>query len=178
MSTATDSKTQRVKKWVLLIASLIAAVIWVRNLMIILPQVASSPVAHETTARPTTGITPSAIAPGAFHDSSGWHDPFAASFLSRKRSSRPVAKSTGSAKPVPKAEVQLPSWRLTGVVWSEESPAAVLVSDNGARQVVVSRGDSLGTTYVEKISDSLIWLRMGKQRWKLGLEETTVATAP
>ena len=75
----------------------------------------------------------------------------------------------------PSVEVPLPPWFLTGVVWDRRSPAAILSSTDGRHQIVVSKGDSVGSIRVEKIGDTIVWLRAGRHRWELALERTTGA---
>ena len=169
MSSDSSPKHQRLKKWFLLIMSLIAVTIWMRNLFYVFPGGSSGAVHDEAGPPRLTSASTLLIRPDSFDDSAGWHDPFSAPLsVFRPHVSRDssVRRGVAPSRPVPEP----PPWKLAGVVWNARSPSAILTSTDGSRRIVVARGDTLGAARVERIDQSNIWIRHRGHSWKLTWE--------
>lgn len=168
---ATSSlKSQRLKRWILLLASLIAAAIWVRNLLILFPKGPAEIATREDDSIFSARIVRAPVSSSAFDDSSDWIDPFAPPPF-KGEVSRPG--STGNKRGVrPSSPPEPPPWKLAGVVWDRNSPAAILASLSGDHRVVVASGDTLGPSRIERIDQQHIWIRYSGRSWKLTLDET------
>jgi len=169
MKASSTSGMQRVKQWALLIGAVAAIVIWTRNLTIILPcsdsNVSEDGVPDATLAQVHLHAVPSAE---TFHGSAGWVDFFRPDLPKSKVSNAAVTR-TENAIPKRVEEIPPPPWSLTGVVWDPLAPTAILSSLDGQRQIIVTKGDSVGSARVERISDTVMWLRQGRKKWVLSL---------
>ena len=167
----------RLKKWVLLIVSLVAAVIWIRNLTILLPSQETADTALEVREHPLTfEKSSSSLSTTAFRESEGWQDPFVAPFLKAKKISKVGNKKAEKRLLSPQSTP--PPWKMAGVVWNAKAPAAVLSSLGGQMRVVVAKGDTIGSYLVVQIEESSVWLRQGSRSWELTLDESADASAP
>lgn len=169
-----SSRSQRIKRWILLLFSAIAVVIWIRNLRVFLSDHEPDLPSREVQQNSESRIGHLRAQEITFANSSKWSDPFA------PPSQRVLPKSTdttriarGALTPPPEP----PPWKLTGVVWNKKSPAAILASVNDDRRVVISLGDTLGVTRIERIEEGFVWIRHHGRTWKLSLDEADTAHA-
>lgn len=163
---AGSNKSQNFKKWVLVLFSLIAVVVWVRNVFILMPDSESAPLSSEIRAEATTHTAHATTNPSAFNDSAGWIDPFAPPMAKRGKG---PPDSPVQAIPTPKPPSEPPPWTLAGIVWDKKSPTAILASVIDDRRIVVAKGDTLGLSRVERIEDGNVWVRHNGRTWKLAL---------
>jgi len=179
MSAISAGKSAHLKKWALLIVSVIAAVIWIRNLTILFPHHVddTSPV-DELARAGEPVVTHLAITAEMFRDSDTWQDPFTATCLQKKK--RTSAFKSGSSPPAKKKELppDPPAWNMAGIVWNAKTPAAILSSLDGQRRMVVQQGDTLDGYRIEAIEESCVRLRLGKHFWELKLDGLADASRP
>jgi hypothetical protein len=168
---ATSSlKSQRLKRWILLLASVIAAAIWIRNLFVLFPKGATEIAVPENQPMRPARVRRTPLPVSAFDDTSSWIDPFAPP---ETKGGSKVPGLPGKEKRVlPKAPPEPPPWKLAGVVWDRKSPAAILASLTDNHRVVVAKGDTLGPSRIEKIDQTNVWIHHNGRSWKLALDES------
>lgn len=82
-----------------------------------------------------------------------------------KTNAAPVEKPVQTKPPAPKKEVQQPSLKITGIMWSQENPVAMVVLPNGA-SCVVKRGGIYTDIAIKKIERNRIQIGyQGQSFW-------------